>query len=230
MMESSTRGGRPQVGITAGANETASQLRARRDRSDAPRSHWYPSAGVAACLVVAGSVLAACGGASGSASPSTTERPVQSSSSTSSTPASTSTSTTTSATAAAVLAAYRAEWRAFEQALAGANPEDPELAATMVPPQLTGVRANLTVDRRKGMVGRGSFTLHPKLVSLSATTATVVDCAYSTSVLVYAKTGKPVPPITPPENDGVSSELVQTGGAWKVYKQTVTEGKCTPGS
>lgn len=137
---------------------------------------------------------------------------------------------TTDPTASAVLAAYRAGWAAFEHALADANPEDPELVATMVPPQLTGVRANLTADRQQGMVGRGSFTLHPKVVSLSATTARVVDCAYSTSVLVYAKTGKPVPPITPPENDGVSSELILTGGAWKVYKQTVTDGKCAPGS
>ena len=145
-------------------------------------------------------------------------------------PSISSSTTTPPRSVSAVLAAYRAGWAAFEHALADANPEDPELAATMVPPQLTGVRANLTVDRQQGMVGRGSFVLHPKIVSLSATTARVVDCAYSTSVLVYAKTGKPVPPITPPENDGVSSELTLTGGAWKVYKQTVTDGKCAPGS
>ena len=36
--------------------------------------------------------------------------------------------------------------------------------------------------------------------------------------------------MTPPENDGVSSTLVLTGGMWKVYKQTVTDGKCAPGS
>ena len=175
-----------------------------------------------AILAVCGALLAACGGG-GSAATSTTDRPTSASST------SAATSTTDPATAA-VLAAYRAGWAAFEHALADANPEDPELAATMVPPQLTGVRANLTVDRQQGMVGRGTFTLHPKVVSLSATTVRVVDCAYSTSVLVYAKTGKPVPPITPPENDGVSSELILTGGAWKVYKQTVTDGKCAPGS
>jgi hypothetical protein len=129
-----------------------------------------------------------------------------------------------------VLAAYGAGWAAFEHALADANPEDPELTATMVAPQLTGVRANLVADQQQGMVGKGTFTLHPKITSLSATTATVIDCAYSTSVLVYAKTGKPVPPITPPENDGVLSELVLSGGAWKVSKQTVTDGKCAPGS
>ena len=40
----------------------------------------------------------------------------------------------------------------------------------------------------------------------------------------------PVPPITPPENDGVQATLVLTGGTWKVSKQTVTEGRCAPGS
>ena len=169
--------------------------------------------------------MASCGGSGGNADSHPTTTRVKPTATTASAP-----TATTDPTATAVLQAYRASWAAFEHALADANPADPALAATMVPPQLTGVRANLTADRQQGMVGRGSFTLHPKVVSLSATTARVVDCAYSTSVLVYAKTGKPVPPITPPENDGVSSELILTGGAWKVYKQTVTDGKCAPGS
>ena len=176
--------------------------------------------------VLAGFVLAACGGGGNpSAQPTTPTRPAD-------TPSSNSASTNTKAdpASAAVLKAYRAGWAAFEHALADANPEDPELMATMVAPQLTGVRANLAADQQQGMVGRGAFTLHPKITSLAATMATVADCAYSTSVLVYAKTGKPVPPITPPENDGVQATLVLTGGTWKVSKQTVTDGKCAPGS
>lgn len=129
-----------------------------------------------------------------------------------------------------MLQAYSASWRAFEGAAEDANPEDPELASTMVDPQLQSVKANLLADQRQGIVGRGTFTLHPKIASLSATTATVVDCAYSTAVLVYSSTGKRVPPVTPPENDGVRSTLVLTGGAWKVYKQSVTDGSCAPGS
>ena len=129
-----------------------------------------------------------------------------------------------------MLAAYRAGWKAFEQALATANPEDPALPATMVDPQLQSVKANLLADQREGMVARGTTTLHPKVVSISATTATVVDCAYSTAELVYASTGKPVPPVTPPENDGVRSTLILTGSTWKVYKQTVTDGSCAAGS
>ena len=174
----------------------------------------------AGILAVCGALLAACGGG-GSAATSTTDRPTAASS--------TSTSTTDPATAA-VLAAYRAGWAAFEHALADANPEDPELAATMVDPQLQQVKANLLADQRQGMVGRGTTTLHPKVTALSATSATVVDCAYSSAELVYQATGKPVPPVTPPENDGVTSTLVLSGGAWKVSKQIVTDGKCAPGS
>jgi len=129
-----------------------------------------------------------------------------------------------------VLQAYRASWAAFEHALTTANPSDPELAATMVDPQLQSVKANLFADKRAGMVGLGTTTLHPKITALSATTATVVDCAYSRAELLYAISGKPVPPVTPPENDGVRATLVLSGSTWKVYKQTVTEGTCAPGS
>lgn len=172
--------------------------------------------------MTAGLVLAACGGG-GSAALATTGRTRATG------PAPSATSTTDPA-AAAVLAAYRAGWAAFEHALADANPEDPALAATMVDPQLQRVKATLLADQREGMVGRGTTTLHPKISALSATSATVVDCAYSTAELVYQATGKPVPPVTPPENDGVTSMLVLSGGTWKVYKQIVTDGKCAPGS
>ena len=100
----------------------------------------------------------------------------------------------------------------------------------MVNPQLESVKANLLADQRQGIVGRGTVTLHPKVVAISGSTATVVDCVYSTSELVYEATGKPVPPATAPENDGVRATLDLTGGAWKLAKQTVTEGSCAPGS
>ncbi len=179
-----------------------------------------PAASLAAC----GVFLAACGGG-GVGAASTTDRPT----SASSTSATTSTSTADPATAA-VLAAYRAASGAFVQALTSADPNDPALAATMVNPELQSVRANLLADQRQGIVGRGLVTLHPKVASVSAASATVLDCAYSASELVYAASGKPVPPVTPPENDGVRATLVLTGGTWKLSKQTVTEGKCAPGS
>ena len=65
----------------------------------------------------------------------------------------------------------------------------------------------------------------PKITALSAASATVVDCPFSTAELVYQVTGKPVPPVTPPDNDGVTSTLVLSGGTWKVSKQILTDGK-----
>lgn len=168
-------------------------------------------------------VLTACGSTPSAAPPTTRAK------STTSTSLSR-TTTTLDPASAAVLQAYRASWTAFEHALAKANPTDAELTATMVDPQLEGVKANLLADQRQGIVGRGTFALHPKITALTATTATVVDCAYSTSELFYASTGKPVPPITPPENDGVQAMLVLTGSTWMVAKQNVKDGTCAPGS
>lgn len=136
---------------------------------------------------------------------------------------------TTVATAASVLTAYRAEWAAFEHALSTANAYDTALATTMVDPQLQRVRANLLADRNQGIVGRGTVQLNPHVTSATGTQATVADCMYSTSELVYQATGKPVPPITPPEHDGVQATLILSGSVWKVSQQTVTDGKCAPG-
>lgn len=131
---------------------------------------------------------------------------------------------------AAVLAAYRAGWSAYEGALADANAGDPALAATMVDPLLQRVKANLYAYQRQGIVGRGPVDLYPKVVTVTSSTASVVDCTFSSSELVYKSTGQPVPPVTPPEHDGVRATLVLTAGTWKVSQQSVTEGKCAPGS
>ena len=129
-----------------------------------------------------------------------------------------------------MLQAYRAEWTAFEQALSTANASDPALAETMVAPMLQEVRRNLVSDQVNGIVGRGGVQLHPRVVQVTATSATVVDCSYSTSELIYAKSGSAVPPATPPEHDGVLTTLTLVGSTWKVSDQTVTEGKCASGS
>jgi hypothetical protein len=168
---------------------------------------------VAASLVLVALVAAGCGGSSPGGRRT----------------ADSTTTTTLNPTAAAVLAAYRAGWAAFEHAGLTSNIFDPMLTATMVDPLLQQVRRNLAGDQVNGIVARGTFVLHPHLQTLTSTTATVVDCAYSTSILVYAKTGKPVPPITKPEYDGVQSTLVLVGSAWKVSQQSLTEGHCAPG-
>lgn len=140
------------------------------------------------------------------------------------------TTTTLSPMAAAALTAYRAAQTAFDDAVARADPAWPALAQTMTGSELQSVRRILVADQLNGIVGRGSVQVYPKLFSLSGNEAVVHDCLYSSSELVYAKTGKPVPPITPPEHDGVSAVVQQVApGAWKVASVKLTEGTCPPG-
>lgn len=144
--------------------------------------------------------------------------------------ASTSSSTMTDPVAAAVLAASRAEQQAFGMAFVTADPSLPALAVTMTDPQLQLVKRNLVAEHQNGYVGSGSVTLHPHLVALNGTQAVVEDCLYSSQELVYGSTGKPVPPVTPPQHDGVRSVLTEVEpGQWKVGQQTVTEGHCPAG-
>ncbi len=140
------------------------------------------------------------------------------------------TAPTTSATNSAVLTAYHAEQAAFEQAFLTADAYLPALQKTMADPQLQLVQRNLLGEKHDGMIGKGDVVLHPHVASSSGSQAVVEDCLYSTQELVYAATGKPVPPITPPEYDGVRSTLIEvSAGTWKVSQQTVTQGRCPPG-
>jgi hypothetical protein len=164
-------------------------------------------------------VCSACGSDQGEASQKSTAK------STKTTEANT--AITFNPTTKAVLSAYRAEWSAYDHALATANAYDSSLPVTMVNPLLQEVRAALLGDQNGGIVGRGRVLLHPKVTSLTPLAATIVDCIYSSSDFVYAKTGKLVPPITQPEHELVHATLVFSDGSWKVSKQTVAEGKCS---
>lgn len=129
-----------------------------------------------------------------------------------------------------MLAAYRAEQAAFEAAEHTADPTLAALAATMTGAQLQSVRRFLLADQAAGIVGRGPVTPHPHVDSIRGNQAVVLDCAYDASELVYSKTGKPVPPVTPPENVGIRSTLLEvSSGVWKVAQQHATEGSCPPG-
>jgi hypothetical protein len=144
--------------------------------------------------------------------------------------ASTSTSdptTTTNPQAATVAAAYRAEQAAFEEAVQNADPTLPALAQTMIGAQLDSVRRSLVADQANGIVGRGSVQLNPKVEYVHGNQALVVDCAFDSSELVYAASGKPVPPVTPPQKVAIRSTLSEvTSGVWKVSNQHASDGSC----
>jgi hypothetical protein len=99
----------------------------------------------------------------------------------------------------------------------------------MVNPLLHQVRGYLVTYNEEGIVARGPITLHPRIASLTSTKATVLDCSNSASFVIYKKTGKQVPPVSKPENDGVRATLILDGSTWKVKSQTIMEGSCPAG-
>ncbi len=141
-----------------------------------------------------------------------------------------STTTSTNAQATGVLAAYRASQAAFDQAIQQADATLPALAQTMTGGELDSVRRSLVADQTNGIVGKGTVQLNPKVISVTGNDAVVRDCLFSSLELVYSATGKPVPPVTPPEHDGVQATLTQTSpGTWKVSGEHVSEGSCPAG-
>lgn len=163
-----------------------------------------------ACVLLIGA-LGACGTTSTKSSPSATAQPTP----------------TANAQELQVLSAYRASWAAFEQASANADPSFPGLSATMINPQLATVQQKLTANQSAGIVGQGNVELYPYISSIGETQATVKDCVYSKSILIYKATGQPVPPITQPQHDAVVSTLTEVSqGIWKVMDQTVTPKEC----
>ncbi len=175
---------------------------------------WSRTWAGAACLLGVTTLAASCGGSPSAAGHHTDQ----------------SSTTNASSQAATILSAYRAEQAAFEQAVHNADPTLPALAQTMTGAQLDSVRRALIADKANGIVGRGTVQLHPKVSYVHGTQALVLDCAFDSSKLVYAATGKPVPPVTPPEKVGVRSQLTEVSpGVWKVSDQHTSGGSCPSG-
>ena len=161
-------------------------------------------------LVAVAVFCASCGGSPSATGGSSTTSSVRS------------TTTSTNAQASGVLAAYRAEQAAFEQAVQQADPTSPALAQTMTGAQLDSVRRSLVADQTNGIVGRGNVQLNPRSCRCTATRRWSWTAAFSSIELVYSATGKPVPPVTPPQHDrrpGPTSTQVSPG-VWKVSDQT----------
>ena len=145
------------------------------------------------------------------------------------------TTTTTSTTApsptvAVVASAWAAAEEAFRTAARTANPDEPALAATTIPPQLKSTQAYLQRLRETGDIARGPTTVGtPHVVNVSATEAIVHACNYEAEVVITAATGKPVPG-EPGRPDFVAftSTMVLTDTGWKLAAQSTKAGPCDP--
>ncbi|HZD68790.1 MAG TPA: hypothetical protein VFA45_07690 [Actinomycetes bacterium] len=77
---------------------------------------------------------------------------------------------------AAILAGYRAYWDALVTAGADPDPASPLLPAHAIGIALAEAREHLAELKRLGHLDRGKVALHPRVVAIRGTTATVEDC------------------------------------------------------
>jgi hypothetical protein len=127
-----------------------------------------------------------------------------------------------------VISAWLAAEVAFEQAALTADPDEPDLAATTVAPQLAWSQSLLAQMQSSGEVSRGPVDHgHPQILAQRASVATVQSCMHDAEVVVSSVTGQPVPDEAGQVDfELFTSTMVQTDTGWKLATQTVGVDSC----
>jgi hypothetical protein len=127
--------------------------------------------------------------------------------------------------AQAVTSAWMAAEQAFETAALDADPSEPALAATTLPPQLPWSESLLARMRASGEVALGPVQFGPvHVVSLGRSLATVRSCIHDAEVVLDGRTGEPVAGQAGQVDDEVLTSTMEiTSGGWKLATQTVVE-------
>lgn len=175
------------------------------------------------CAAVCGLLLGSCSAASTGSRSSTR--------STSKIPTVKTGSTTTSSTSPGdgqIISAWFAAERAFHNAALTSDSNSPELAATMVPPLLNGVEANLAKLRTEGVVAKGpTYWGSPQITVRGPGGTEVVSCIHDEQIEIVGRTGRPVPGIGgQPDFALVRSIMQSTPSGWKMADQSAQAGKC----
>ncbi len=133
--------------------------------------------------------------------------------------------TTAADQAQAVTSAWMAAEQAFDTAALDADPSEPALAATTLPPQLPWSEALLARMRASGEVALGPVQFGPvHVVSLGRSLATVRSCIHDAEVVLDARTGEPVAgQAGQVDDEALTSTMEITSGGWKLAAQTVVE-------
>ena len=190
-------------------------------------------------LIAMGAVLAACGTTTAISPRLTpTVHPTPTATATTTTSASPIATATPSSDPvdAAIINAYEQGQEAVEAAAAVPNPNYPALATWLTGSALAQARSTPQTLAEQGEIYTGSQQFHPMVISVSATTATVSDCLYSTIVVVYQTNHQPVPGQpggTQPEWDQVTMTmtLANPPGTWQQSFGTEDFGSsCRPAS
>jgi hypothetical protein len=127
-----------------------------------------------------------------------------------------------------VISAWVAAQRPFDDAARTADADAPELAATMVAPQLPWTQALLGSMPGEGEEARGPVSFGRPRVETQATDLAVVDsCVHDSEIVVSAATGRAVAGLAGQSAyELVASTMEQANSGWKLETQAVRVGAC----
>jgi hypothetical protein len=130
---------------------------------------------------------------------------------------------------AVVVSSWLAAEHYFDAAALTADPDEPDLAATTVAPQLGATQALLEEMQSSGEVATGGTQYgQPTVRLVGSGLAQVMSCLHDAEVVVSTATGKPVQGILGQvEYELIRSTMELIGAGWKLASQTVGVGQCT---
>ncbi len=127
-----------------------------------------------------------------------------------------------------ILSAWLAAEQAFDTAALTADPSEPDMAATTVPPQLTWARSFLGELRAEDEIAQGTVDYGvPRVVSLGEQQARVRSCVHDAEIVVSASSGQPVPgDLGQVDFELITSTMALADSGWKLSSQQVVDGRC----
>lgn len=129
---------------------------------------------------------------------------------------------------AVVVSSWLAAEHAFDAAALTADPDEPDLAATTVAPQLGATQALLEEMQSSGEVATGGTQYgSPRIRLVGSGLAQVTSCLHDAEVVVSTATGRPVPGVLGQvDYELIRSTMELIGAGWKLAAQTVGVGQC----
>lgn len=126
---------------------------------------------------------------------------------------------------ARLLADYRAAWNAYNQAAGKPDPNDPILPAHMTIEQVKTVKVYVEGLRLQGLVSRGTLDLRPRVASLGATDAIILDCYLDSTKNYDALTGE-LKDTPEPVRFSAEIRMVLDGSTWKMDRVVRQDEAC----
>lgn len=107
------------------------------------------------------------------------------------------------------------------------NYRDTRLVAHLDGKALLTVSENMAADQAHGIVELGSPVPHPRVITATATTATLADCLDDTHWLTYYAATRTLTDTAPGGHRYVTATVTDENGTWKVTTlDTRGEGTC----